>query len=96
VVRPLEWLTEVRKIVNWALKAESTTQAGRMNLIGLVLAAILVVVLVSTNALEVIIRIWRPNAQESLPLIQLFICFCVLVLMCVGLLVYLEKSRESG
>jgi len=95
MVRPLEWLTEVRKIVNWALKAESTTQAGRMNLIGMVLATILVVVLASTNALETIIRVWRPNTQESVPLIQLFIAFCVLVLMCVGLLVYLEKSKEE-
>ncbi len=74
-------------------KAETTTTAGRINALGMLLSVVVVTALSLTPALEAIVRIFRPEVRLGVPILQLFIAFWVFVLICTVLVHYLDSTR---
>jgi hypothetical protein len=75
-------------------KAETTTTAGRINVLGMLLSVVVVTALSLTPAFEAVVRIFRPEVRLGIPIFQLFIAFWVFVLICTILVYYLDRAKQ--
>jgi hypothetical protein len=73
--------------------AETTTTAGRINAVGMLLSVVLVTALSLTPLLEALVRLVRPQVHLGVPILQLFIGFWIFVLICTFLVHYLENTK---
>lgn len=87
---------ELFELVRYLAKIEVTTTAGRVNILGMLLSLILTLCLSLPALLETVIRIIHPKAQVGTSLVQLLIAFSVFVLICAGMLAYLEGPRSRA
>jgi hypothetical protein len=85
---------ELFELVRYLAKIEATTTAGRVNILGMLFSLILTLGLSLPALLETIIRLIHPNAKVGTSLVQLLVAFSVFVLLCAGMLAYLEGPRD--
>ena len=93
-MNPIRYLTE---FVRDAIRAETLTTPGRLNLYGLTL---LFIVVIGGgwlfNLLQILIRaFWRSDYTTGLPsTLSLVVVYGGLMLLCVALLVWAERNRR--
>jgi hypothetical protein len=86
---------ELFELIRYLAKVEATTTAGRVNILGMLFSLILTLGLSLPALLETIIRLIHPNAKVGTSLVQLLVAFSVFVLLCAGMLAYLEGPRHQ-
>src|SRR5580698_10673791 len=91
-----EILEQLIELAKRAIEREKDTTAGLVNLVGMVLSLILVIALSLPAFFEALIRIIHPDVRIGTPLLQLFIAFVALVIICTAMLGYLEGPRPSS
>lgn len=93
-----DWLNRaialIGSVVRDFYRAESTTQAGRANVVLMLFALILAFFLAIPPWIAGLVHIFRPGAEAPATFLQPFIAFLVAVLLCVLILGYLESARR--
>lgn len=81
---------ELINLVRHLAKLEVTTTAGRINILGMILSLVLAISLSLAPLFETLIRLVHPNVSLGVPLLQIFVTFCIFTLICALMLGYLE------
>lgn len=76
------------------LAAERVTLAGRVNIIGLLLAAVIALASSVTPWFEAVVRLVQPTYTTSVDVLQIMSLFAIFALACVILLGLLEMGRR--
>lgn len=84
----------LRDLAALAIDTETSTQAGRANMLVIVGSFLLVVLAMSTAQLEAIVRLLRPEAQFGLDLSVFLTIFFIWSGLCVGGLMFLEDGNR--
>jgi O-antigen/teichoic acid export membrane protein len=89
---PLKVLAD---LISDLFRAETTTMAGRINALGMLLSIVVITALSLTPPIEALVRIVRPEARlPGVPLVQLFILFWIAVFICALMVHYLERHKS--
>lgn len=75
--------------------AEIGTDAGRVNLIGMILSLVASGLAGSVAVFESLVRVFRPEYTSGQPWAELFVCFLLFQVVCVSLLGALELARSK-
>lgn len=86
----------VRDLAVRAIEAEFMTQAGVVNVVTMVLAALIALGLMSAAALEALVRLFRQDAEIGLSPGTFFPLFFGYSIACVVMLAYLDRQRGGG
>lgn len=76
-----------------ALKAENTP-AGRTNLVAMVLALVAVIALSLAPVIELIVRLFRPEAEVGTPVLQILALFFCFMMACVVMVMFLGERHR--
>lgn len=92
---PVKWLLEqLIGVLKVGFDAERDSLAGRVNIIGLVLAAIVALASSVTPWFEAVVRLFQKNYTASVNVLEVLALFSVFVLLCVILLGLFESKRR--
>jgi hypothetical protein len=89
-----DFFKELRELILDLIRLEITTTAGKVNLLGMILAFILVIALSLPSWLEAAIRLIHPNVNVGTPVLEPLVAFLIFTLICTGMLGYLEGPRN--
>lgn len=86
--------SDLRRLVEALARLEFDSDAGRLNLGFMLLSVILVAMTTVSPVLEALVRLVKPEFNVGVSWLQLFICWAVLMLMCIGMVGCLESGRR--
>jgi Co/Zn/Cd efflux system component len=86
---------QIASLVRDMIKEETTTTAGRINILGMVLSLILAVSLSLAPLFETLVRLFHPNESVGAPLVPIFVIFCLFTIICASMIGYLERPHKD-
>lgn len=91
----VKWLLEqLIAVLKAGFDAEQDSLAGRVNIIGLVLAAIVALASSVTPWFEAVVRLFQEDYTASVNVLEVLALFAVFVLACVILLGLFESNKR--